>query len=103
MKIGIGSIKRKGWKGTEIGIYDEWRWNQKAELAVQLMKFWQPVIPDGQNSRGYTLFRQCSPEEIVTLAAEVADLAVETFRTRGWILDLPLPEAEELSDQPTEP
>lgn len=44
---------------------------------------------NGEDSAGRAKGRKLTPIELVNEAVEVADLAVEEFRRRGWVIELP--------------
>lgn len=50
------------------------------------------LMPDGEDHSFRSKYRLMTVEELVSRAVEVADLAFTTFRERGWILDLPIPD-----------
>lgn len=52
------------------------------------------ATPDGEDTAGRARLRKTTPEELVSEAVTTADLAVEEFRRRGWMI--PLPEVKEL-------
>ena len=63
----------------------------KARLACALIEKWGLVAaaPDGEDSSGRAKLRKLTPTELVAEATEVADLAVEEFRRRNWVTELP--------------
>ena len=63
----------------------------KARLACALIERWGLVAGayDGEDSAGRAKGRKLAPIELVNEAVEVADLAVEEFRRRGWVVELP--------------
>lgn len=63
----------------------------KARLACALIERWGLVVgaPDGEDSAGRSKGRKMLPAELVAEATEVADLAIEEFRRRGWVIELP--------------
>lgn len=73
--------------------------NHKARLATALIERWGVVaaVPDGESSDGRAKLRKMTPEELVEEATTTADLAVEKFRSMGWMIELP--EVRKVSDR----
>lgn len=71
--------------------------NFKARMAAVLIEKWGLVAtaPDGEDSAGRAKLRRLSPEELVQEAVSTADHAVEEFRRRGWMLEVPPIEKED--------
>ncbi len=60
---------------------------------MQLIERWGIVAaaPDGEDSAGRVKVRLATPEEIVARACQTAQIAMEQFAHKGWLLDVPLP------------
>lgn len=86
-------IEYPSYKGTEISICQTEMEEPRARLASELMRHLAivAVVPDGEDNSGRQKVRLMTPAEIVDRATEIADLAWNKYRSRGWILDVPLP------------
>lgn len=72
--------------------------NPQAAFAMDLMKHLGICAgrPDGEDSTGRQKGALLSPDEVVTRACSIADIAWQEFQKRGWILDIPVtPKKEE--------
>jgi len=65
--------------------------NWEARLATALIERWGVVVADndGEDAAGRSKLRLLSPQETVGRACDIAAAAVEQFRTRGWVVNLP--------------
>lgn len=65
--------------------------NNQARLATILIEKWGMVLAesDGEDSSGRAKLRTAAPAEVVERACKTAELAIEAFRARGWIIDGP--------------
>lgn len=83
-EFGRNSLKR-------ITIHDTEVLGAEARLAVTLIERWGLVTGkiDGEDSSGRAVLKECSPSEVVQKACETADLAMKSFRERGWLVVAP--------------
>lgn len=65
--------------------------NAKARLAIVLIEKWGLVAaaPDGEDSAGRAKLRKLSAAELVEEAIATASIAINAFRERGWMLEVP--------------
>lgn len=93
-------VKRYG--VTEIKICQTEVPHPQAQIANDLMKQLAIVaaVPDGEDAAGRQKLRLMTPEEVVARATNIADLAWKEYRTRGWLLDIPLPTVEKEDSEP---
>lgn len=63
----------------------------KGRLATTLIEKWGLIAgkPSGEDSAGRAQFALMEPAEIVERACETAEQAVEAFKRRGWVHDVP--------------
>lgn len=63
----------------------------EARMASLLIEKWGLVAaaPDGEDSAGRSQVRLLNPNEVVERACTTAQLAVATFRERGWVYQMP--------------
>lgn len=63
----------------------------EARMALAFMERWAMVAAeaDGEDSAGRAKLRLMTADEIASHACIVAQKAVEQFRARGWIKDIP--------------
>ena len=90
-------IEQKTYKGaTEIIVCNTIALFPQAKFAQDLMHNLAiaAAIPDGEDSSGKQKMRQMTEMEVVARATKISETAFEHFRSRGWILDLPLPKQE---------
>jgi hypothetical protein len=89
LEVEIGNPFRN--RRSEVAILNREHPLWKARLATTLLERWGPVLAaaDGEDSTGRQKIRDLSPEEIVAKACEIADLSVDEFRSRGWVIGLP--------------
>ena len=90
-------IEQKTYKGaTEIIVCNSIALFPQAKFAQDLMHNLAiaAAVPDGEDSSGKQKFRQMIEAEVVARASKISEIAFADFRTRGWILDLPMPKQE---------
>lgn len=89
-------IKRTTYEGTHYTAHLPFVLNMQAELATKFVERWGMVMieVDGEDSRGCQKVRLMSPEEIAHRACDTADLLLEEFINRKWIVEIPLPTYE---------
>jgi hypothetical protein len=65
--------------------------SHEARMATALIEKWGMVAatPDGESSDGRQQLRMLSPNEVVRRACDTATIAIEAFRSLGWIHKLP--------------
>ena len=83
-EYGRNSIKKMTVHDTEV-------FNTEARFASALIERWGLVTGkiDGEDSAGRAILKECSPEEVVNKACETAELAMQSFRRRGWMVTAP--------------
>ena len=81
------------WNCSEVVVYSTLALNLKAKLAMAMVERWGGVAgkPDGVDGAGRQQSRLQTPDELVARACETAELCIETFRDRNWLLTLPAP------------
>jgi hypothetical protein len=94
MKQNTGYVKRKTSLGTEITLYRTQAFNLEADLAVHFIEKMGLVtaIDDGEDSAGRAKLRLLQPAEVVERGCAMAQLAMEQFEKRGWLVEVPSPE-----------
>lgn len=77
-------------------VHDTEIMDNKARLASELITRWGMVTGtvNGEDSSGRSKLIDLTPVQVVDRACEIADLAIEAFRTKGWFVQAP--PAEEL-------
>ena len=69
----------------------------QANLMVELVKFASGAWPRGEtDKKGNGLHRMPSPEEVVSRAEQIVDMAISRMEAKGWTVRLP--PIEELLD-----
>lgn len=96
MKLNINSrtaIIDRSW----VQVHDAQVPQPMAQFAMQLIDRWGMIAaaPDGEDSTGRAKFRLLEPHEVVTRACQTAQIAFELFAAQDWLLDVPVPPAEE--------
>ena len=78
---------------NEVALSESVHANFEARFAMVLMEKWGMVNaePDGEDSAGRARLRPATPKEVVNRACELSSLAMDEFRARDWIVDLPNP------------
>jgi hypothetical protein len=68
--------------------------DQIASFAMNLMERWGMVSaePDGEDSAGRSKLRLSTPQEVVSRACQVSQLAFQEFADRGWLAKAPTTE-----------
>ena len=71
--------------------------NLKATLALSMVERWGPVagMPDGEDSAGRQKLRIQNVDELVDRACSTADMLVNAFKTRNWLLNVPAPKLDD--------
>lgn len=93
--LDIGYVKKYG--GRNVEIYQTRVLNSKAKIATEFVTRWGMIMPkpDGEDSAGRQRFTLMTPDELVERAIMVADLLINEFEARGWLLHVPAPETDE--------
>lgn len=62
-----------------------------ASFAALLIEKWGMVMaaPDGEDSAGRQKARALTPAEVVERACNTAEAAYATFRSKGWMVEVP--------------
>ena len=88
------AIVRKTFRGgTEVSVAETEAPTFEARVAIALIEKWGMVLCefDGEDSSGRQKMKLKSPEDVVKQAFNTAALAVEEIRSRGLMIDIPLP------------
>lgn len=86
---------------TTIRVHDNELFQSEAKLASVLIEKWGMVqaVENGEDSSGRARMRLATPEEVIVRACDTAELALKTFREKGWVLNTPsLAEFEKFRD-----
>ena len=72
-------------------LFPKWLLDQKAEFAKRLICQNALITAQdgGEDSAGRAKLRRETPAEVVSYACEVADIAFEVFKDRGWLMVAP--------------
>ena len=89
----IDYVIRRVHRGEEVEVVQTKVVDQRGKLAQDLLARWGILAAseEREDSAGRQQLRLLTPEELVTHACEVAELAWATFAERGWLLSLPPP------------
>ncbi len=81
------------WNCSEIVVYNTLALNLQAKLAMAMVERWGGVagVPNGVDAAGRQKLKLQTPEELVARACETAELCIEAFHARDWLLALPAP------------
>lgn len=76
---------------NQIVLHETEHANMEARIAIALMERWGMVaaMEDGEDSAGRAKLRLSTEEEVVKRACDCAEMAVEEFRRRGWMVPGP--------------
>lgn len=79
--------------GIDVAVFSSSIPQPRAELAMDLIGRFGSVAgaPDGESSDGRAKVRLQTPDELVARCCAIADLAMNEFDKRGWMLALPEP------------
>lgn len=63
----------------------------EARVALAFMQKWALVAaePDGEDTAGRTKLRRLTADEVAQFSCDAAQKAMDQFRARGWIKDIP--------------
>jgi len=64
----------------------------KGQMATALIERWGLVAAEdgGEDGASRAKLRLMTPEEVVQRACDTAHLAIESFKSRGWLHEVPL-------------
>lgn len=95
-----GFIQYKdGYRAGEVSIYKTKIPNNKAELAIELIRCWGLVMAKDtglEDTAGRFKPVIAPVEDVVQRACDIADEAITEMEKRGWYLELPIPIKEGL-------
>ncbi len=93
-------VLSSGFDGIKTIIHYRQLPNQCASFAMELLRVHSGITSqaDGEDSTGRSKLRREIPAEAVKYACEIAALAFNEFKDRGWLIPLPdWKETEELA------
>jgi hypothetical protein len=85
---------RKTYGGDiESHLYDTEVYQPQAAFACELLRVLAMPngVPDGIDGKGDVQVRLLTPKEAVSRACEIAALAFDEYKSRGWTLEVPAP------------
>lgn len=91
--------EHQNFNGTQIIVSPAQAPDQIAQFAMHLMDHFGVVAAtdtDQCDPAGRAKLRLQTPEEVVTRACAIAELAYAEFEKRGWMLELPAPTPRKL-------
>lgn len=81
--------------GIETFVSSSYAAHGVAVLATDLLRFYTIVqVPDGSNAQGQPMYRLYCAQEAVAKSCEAAEAMIKELSTRGWLLDMPEPDAK---------
>ena len=81
------------YKIEEPTIYNKFVLGMEAKIAVEMVQKWGVVaaVENGEDSTGRARVKLMSTKELINRACEAAELLIEEFEKREWLLYLPGP------------